>query len=253
LAKSIQTDINPAIEVKGVSFSYNGSPVLEQVNLTVQAKDFVIIVGPNGGGKTTLLKLILGQIIPSKGEILVFGEPPKKIRHRVGYVQQTFNFDVKFPVTVFDVVLMGLLERNSHFGFYRKSEKKVALQAIKEVKLEEFCSRPFSSLSGGQQQRVLIARALVSAPKMLLLDEPMAHVDAVVENELFSILGELNKRLPILLVSHDAGYVSTMANRIICVNRNVVEHPINGISGIIELYGKRVRTVKHEHNQEFKR
>jgi zinc transport system ATP-binding protein len=237
------------IEFKEVCFAYNCLPILEKVNLTVKERDFIVIVGPNGGGKTTLLKLILGLLAPTKGTVNVLGEPPKRVLEQIGYVQQSFQFDNQFPVTALDVVMMGILRKGLNINFHPKRVKISTQNALAQVGLSDYAKRPFSDLSGGQQQRVLIARALVSNPRIILLDEPMAHVDAMVESELYGLLSELNRNLTILLVSHDVGYVSTVANRVLCVNRSVVEHPTTDISDehIIELYGRKVHTIVHDH------
>jgi zinc transport system ATP-binding protein len=239
----------PLIEFTDVCFAYDGSPILEKVNLTVKERDFIVIVGPNGGGKTTLLKLILGLLFPTRGEILILGESPHRVLEQIGYVQQTFQYDTQFPVTAIDVVLMGILRKGLNLNYRPKQAKESAMEALAQVGLEEYAQHSFSGLSGGQQQRVLIARALVSKPRIMLLDEPMAHIDAIVESELYNLLSELNHTLTILLVSHDVGYVSTVANRVLCVNRSVIEHPTTDISDehIIELFGRKVHTIMHDH------
>lgn len=239
----------PAVEIKNLSFSYDDTPILNRVNLTVGQRDFIAVVGPNGGGKTTLIKLIVGLLHPSAGEIKVFGQFPRKVRDRIGYVQQTFNFDPQFPVSVMDITLMGLLCKESGFGFFKRKEKEKARLALEEVELYEMRNRPFSTLSGGQRQRALLARALISHPELLLLDEPTAHLDAILENEIYDLLGKLNERFTIVMVSHDVSYVSSLANRVICINRNIVEHPTSDITDehIYELFGRKVISVSHEH------
>ena len=162
----------PVISMKGVSFSYNGFRVLEDVNLTVKKGDFLSMVGPNGGGKTTLLKIILGLLRPKSGDVRVFGHSPVKVRSRIGYMPQHISLDALFPVNVLDVVLMGRLGSGKNLGFYGKADETAALAALKEMELYDARDRSFSDLSGGQQQRVLIARALATQPELLLLDEP---------------------------------------------------------------------------------
>ena len=247
--KIVNNQAVPVVEIDNLSFSYDGDQILNRVNLAVNLYDFIAVVGPNGGGKTTLIKLILGLLHPFTGEIKVFGQPPRKVRDRIGYVQQVFNFDPQFPVSVMDVTLMGLLNKESGLGFFRGKEKEKARRALKEVEMSEIRNRPFSALSGGQRQRVLLARALISHPELLLLDEPTAHLDAVLENEIYDLLGKLNQRLTIIMVSHDIAYVSSLANRVICVNRNIIEHPTHDITDehIQELFGRKVSSVRHEH------
>lgn len=236
------------IRLEGVSFAYDGAPTLENVTLEVHEREFVSVVGPNGGGKTTLLKVILGLLRPSKGVVRVFGEQPRRVRHRVGYTPQHALYDPRFPVTVMDVVLMGRLEHH-WAGRYSKADKQAARAALAEMELADLGARPFDSLSGGQRQRALVARALVCSPDLLLLDEPTANVDSRAENRILEILQELNRRMTILMVSHDLGFVSTMVRSVVCVNRSVVVHPTSDITGevIKDLYGGDYRMVRHDH------
>lgn len=237
------------ITLEKVSFSYNDLPVLEDVTLTVHERDFISIVGPNAGGKTTLLKLILGLLKPTSGTIRVFGQPPGKVRSRIGYMPQHASLDPLFPVSVLDVVLMGRLGNGKDLGFYRRADKEAAADALRNVELYEIRNCSFSDLSGGQRQRVLIARALVSDPELLLLDEPTANVDAVVETELYEILNKLNEKMTVALVTHDLGFVSRYVKSVACVNRRVVVHPTSEITGemINEIYGCDVHMVRHDH------
>jgi len=241
----------PDILLRDVCFAYGRLPVLENVNLTIGHREAVCMVGPNGGGKTTLVKLMLGLLRPDEGEVRIFGESPQRARLRVGYMPQHLHYDPQFPVTVLDLVLMGRLGRGGVFGvlgWYGSADRKAALQALGEVGMEAFARRPFRTLSGGQRQRVLIARALCCRPDLLLLDEPTAHVDARVERKLFDILREKHNRMTILVVSHDLGFVSSTVQRVICVNRRVVIHPTGHITGevIRDLYGGDVRMVRHD-------
>ncbi len=239
---------NPDVILKDVSFAYGREPILENVNLTIKHGDFASIVGPNGSGKTTLLKLFLGLVKPDTGEIQVFNNTPKKSRLQIGYMPQYAHLDVQFPVTVMDVVLMGRLGR-SFGGRYSKKDREAAELALAEVELTRLAKRLFSELSGGQRQRVLIARALCCEPKLLLLDEPTSNVDPEVEEALFEILQELNKRMTILLVSHDLGFVSKVVRSVICVNRCVVVHPTSEINGTIikDIYGGDICMIRHDH------
>ena len=240
--------MSAVIELENVWFAYNGSPVLEDVNLVVKERDFLSIVGPNAGGKTTLLRLILGLNKPTRGSVKVFGNSPVKARARMGYMPQQTSLDPLFPVSVLDVVLMGRLGTSRHFGFYTNADREAAAESLKRVELYDIRHRPFSELSGGQSQRVLIARALVSGPELLLLDEPTANVDIAVETQLYDLLDQLNKKMTIVLVTHDLGFVSSYVKNVACVNRRVVGHPTCDISGemINEIYGSDVHIIRHD-------
>jgi zinc transport system ATP-binding protein len=241
---------DPVIELRNVSFAYDGAPVLEDVNLAIHEKQSVCIVGPNGGGKTTLLRLLLGQLHPRTGEVRIFGRSPESVRLRIGYMPQRGHYDPLFPVTVMDIVLMGRLGQPGlwgRLGWYCRDDRRAAMDALAQVHLEGLAGRPFASLSGGQRQRVLIARALCCHPELLLLDEPTASVDSLVEARLFDVLRELSGRMTVVLVSHDLGFVANLVDSVICVNRQVVEHPTSQLTGALigEIYGGDVRMVRH--------
>jgi zinc transport system ATP-binding protein len=238
----------PIIEIKDLTFSYDGANALEDVNLTIDKNDFVCLVGPNGGGKTTLLRLILGLLAPTRGRVTVFGGRPKQARQRLGYMPQHAQVDPRFPATVADVVLMGRLGRAEIFGPYRAPQRAAAWRALDVVGLSDFRTRPFGSLSGGQRQRALIARALATEPELLLLDEPTANLDAHAEHELYELMRRLNEKLTIVMVSHDLGFVSEFVKSVACVKRHVVVHPTSEITGEIiqEMYGGVVRMVRHD-------
>jgi len=237
----------PVITIDNVSFSLDHLPILKDVSLTVHAHDFLAIVGPNAGGKTTLLKLILGLLKPTSGHIHVFGQDPARARARIGYMPQYASLDPLFPVSVLDVVLMGRLERGK-IGFFNRHDKETAAEALRKVEMHDLGFRPFAALSGGQQQRVLIARALVSDPDLLILDEPTSHVDVAVETELYEMLSVLNRQLTVVLVTHDLGFVSQYVKHVACVNKLVRVHPTSDISGemINEIYGSDVHMIRHD-------
>jgi zinc transport system ATP-binding protein len=236
------------IRIRDLAFAYNGTPILEKVNLDIMARDSLCIVGPNGGGKTTLLKLILGLLKPDRGEIQVLGHTPEKSRLRIGYVPQHARFDPQFPVTVLEVVLMGRLDR-IFCGAYARADREAAQAALAEMGLADLAGRLFAEISGGQRQRVLIARALASAGELLILDEPTANIDAASEKHLFEVLGKLNERLTIMLVTHDIGFASKFFKSIVCVNRQVVHHPTSELTGelIRNMYGGDIRMIRHDH------
>jgi len=236
------------IYLDNVSYSYDGVSVLENVSLRVVEGDFLSIVGPNAGGKTTLLRLMLGLLKPTRGTISVFGDAPERVRSRIGYMPQHASLDPLFPVTVMDVVLMGLLGNTKRLGFYTKSDREAAAAVLDKLEVCDVCNRHFSDLSGGQRQRVLIARALVSNPELLLLDEPTSNIDVAIETELFEFLHDLNKEITIVLVTHDLGFVSQYVKNVACVNRRVVVHNTSEITGetINEIYGTDVQMVRHD-------
>jgi len=239
---------NPAIVIEDLTFSYGDVPVLEEVCLTVDQGSFCSIVGPNGGGKTTLLKLILGLLKPDRGRVSVLGGAAEKSWPRVGYMPQHARLDLQFPVNALDIVLMGRLGQGRNFGPFGEQDRNAAIDALRTMGLDEYVDRPLASLSGGQQQRVLIARARACNPDLLLLDEPKASLDLRMEGEFFELLGELNRRMTVIIVSHDLGFVSGFVNSCICVNRRVQVHPTSEITGemIGQIYGGDVRLVRHD-------
>lgn len=242
------------IKIENVSFSYNrtkGNLVLKDVNLSVYQNDFIWIVGPNGGGKSTLMKLILGLIKPDKGKISVFNEKPVKARKRIGYMPQYVQLDLNFPVTVMDITLMGRLDKPIGIGPYSIDDKQAAIRALKQVNLFQLAKKSLKELSGGQVRRLLIARALACEPELLILDEPTANLDRVIEKDLFEILKKLNKHLAIVMVSHDPAFVSEFVHNVVCVNQTVAIHPTSVMEReyIGELYGTSMRVVRHDKHQ----
>lgn len=239
---------DPVISLENVWFSYDSVPIIEDANLAIPERDLVTIVGPNGGGKTTLLKLVLGILTPSRGTIRVFGDAPSKVSHRIGYVPQHRRFDPSFPVSVLDVVLMGRVER-SFGGFYQKRDRIAACEALDEVGLIGKKDVPFAALSGGERQRVLIARALVSSRELLLFDEPTSHLDSFAAERLYELFRKLNETMTIVFVSHDVGLVTQVARTVVCVNHRVLIHPTCDLTGEIlsDIYGGGVALIHHNH------
>jgi len=209
-----------AIALEGVSFAYEVEPVLSDVTLTLRRGSFSCIVGPNGGGKTTLFRLVLGLLKPSKGTVRVLGVPAAQARVKVGYVPQDFAYDKRFPMLVSDVVRMGCL--NSPPGTHDADRIQ---QALETVGLAHRTRDWFGSLSGGQRQRVLIARALATAPGILLLDEPTANVDASAQEDILQLLESLRGQLTVMLVTHNAAVAARFLETVVCVNRRVHVHP----------------------------
>ncbi|HXL04886.1 MAG TPA: ABC transporter ATP-binding protein [Bacillota bacterium] len=212
------------IRLEDVWVHYGGIPVLEDVSLLVREHDFIGVIGPNGGGKTTLIKVILGLVRPSRGKVTVLGTSPQKGRRFVGYVPQYSLFDRDFPVSVWDVVLMGRLGHTGCLRRYTDEDRAVATDALSAVEMLDLKDRQIGRLSWGQTQRVLIARALAAKPKVLLLDEPAAALDSRIEAGLYDLLRTLNKEVTIVMVSHDIGVISTYVKSIACLNRRLVYH-----------------------------
>ncbi len=202
----------------------NGVPVLKGVTMEIEQNDFLGIIGPNGGGKTTLLKVILGLINPSRGKVRVLGVSPEKSRNKIGYVPQYNVFDREFPINVWEVVMMG---RNGKIGLFKKYgsvDRERARGALQTVGMLDHKERQIGKLSGGEQQRVFIARALVAEPEILLLDEPTASVDSAMQTEFYEMLEELKQRMAIVLVSHDISVVSVYVDKIACLNQELFHH-----------------------------
>ncbi len=240
--------MNAQIEISNLSFAYDKQQVLENINLDILPKDFVGIVGPNGGGKTTLLKLMLGLISPQNGKISILGKNPLEARNKIGYVPQYSEIDKSFPISVFEVVGSGLCNKNSLFPWFKKENTKRIFEILDKMQILSLSKVPFGELSGGQKQRCLIARALVSAPLILFLDEPTASVDSKVESDFYSLLKELNKDMTIVLVSHDIAFISTFVNKIACVNKNLVchhSHEITGETLLHDLYKTNISSIHH--------
>ncbi|MCB1181273.1 MAG: ATP-binding cassette domain-containing protein [Chlamydiia bacterium] len=208
-------------------FSYSGIPVLENVNFSIEEGEFIGIIGPNGGGKTTLLKLIMGFLKPTRGKLLLFGKAP--ISQKIGWVPQGFDFDKKFPITVLEVVLGGCLGRSSWYGGFSIDDRRYALESLEAVGLLDSAKLPFAGLSGGQAQRVLIARALASKPSLLLLDEPTANVDKPAEDKILSCLDALAGKVTILMVTHNLHVVEERVKKILVVQREVALLPVKEV------------------------
>lgn len=216
------------LEVRNITVAYDQKVVLENASLQVAPNDFVGIIGPNGGGKTTLLKAILGLVVPQSGEVQF--SPDLKNRGGVGYLPQINKFDQRFPINVYEVIRSGLASRNGWLVASAKERKRMTDQIIAELNIGAIAHKAIGDLSGGQMQRAFLGRALISNPRLLVLDEPDTYVDSQFESELYQKLAELNKRMAILLVSHDVGTISTHVKSIACVNRHLHYHPSNIIS-----------------------
>lgn len=238
------------IWVEDVTFAYDRDEIISKAHFHIEEGSFISFVGPNGGGKTTMVKLLLGLLQPSKGYIKIFGKSPTQARGEIGYVPQYTNFDLKFPINVLDVVLIGRLKKGKLY--FNKKDKESAAEALEKVGLKDYGSRHFSQLSGGQRQRVLIARAIVSNPRVLILDEPTSNIDKVTENNLYKLLFELNKSMTIILISHDLTFVSENIHKVICIDREVRIHPTGKLEriDIDNLFGRGVKIVDHDTKME---
>jgi zinc transport system ATP-binding protein len=214
----------PVIKISDVWVRFDGHVVLREQNLVVHRNDFLGIIGPNGGGKTTLLKVILGLVEPCQGRVEVLGQSPSLSRQKIGYVPQISFFDRDFPISVFETVLTGRLSVRGLFRRFNASDKDATLKALDTVDIKNLKDRQIGKLSGGERQRVFIARALVSQPEVLLLDEPTASVDPQMKTGIYDLLGELKKKMTIILVTHDMGVISTHVNKIACLNERLFYH-----------------------------
>jgi len=212
------------IEVRDLWVDFEDNNILENVNLTVHEKDFLGIIGPNGGGKTTLLKAILGLLPYKKGSIRIYGKPVEEGRKYIGYVPQYSRYDKDFPISVWEVVLMGRLSKKRKMPWYSSKDKAAAKKALEAVEMYEHRKTRIDNLSGGQKQRVFIARALTAEPKILLLDEPTASIDKLIEANLYDLLKKLNRKMSIVLVTHDIGVISTYVKRVGCLNHHLHIH-----------------------------
>ncbi len=210
----------PIVEIENVSFHYDkAAPILQDISFSIFEGEFFGIIGPNGGGKTTLLKLLLGILSPKSGFVKIFDEFPDLVKRQLGYVPQEKDFNKGFPVSVLEVVLMGRLSKKKLFSRYNSDDIDIAMETLKSVNMESFSKRQINELSGGQKQRIYIARALTSKPKILLLDEPSAGIDPKFHNEFYELMKEINKTITIIIVTHDIECLSKIATGIAYINK----------------------------------
>jgi len=244
------------IEVKDISFSYGDVEVLKNITLDIHEGDYISLIGPNGGGKTTLLKIMLGLIIPQNGAVKLFGKDIKDFKDwsKFGYVpQKAINFDPLFPITVREVVAMGRYGKKGLLKWLNKKDQEIIDDALTQVEMSNHANRLIGNLSSGQQQRVFIARALAGEPKVIFLDEPTVGVDVKNQEEFYTLLTHLNRDLNItlILISHDVDVVSHQVTELACLNQTLVYHgePKKFMKGhyLDELYGKNARFVDHKH------
>jgi zinc transport system ATP-binding protein len=205
------------LQFEDVSFSYNTFKVFDSIKFHIHEGEFIALSGANGTGKTTILKLILGLEKPEAGKISLLENDPRKVRDRVGYVPQLSGFDRSFPISVKDVVKMGRLHPLSRR--YTKEDQEAVDDAIHQVDIADLSNRSYSALSGGQRRRVLVARALAAKPDFLILDEPTANMDVESEERLYKTLDSLKRKTTILIVTHDTGFVSSLTDRVLCLEK----------------------------------
>lgn len=233
------------VKLDNVSFGYQSTQVIKEVNLEINQGDFLGMIGPNGGGKSTIIKLIMGLLSPWSGSI-TRGINPDGSAIKIGYLPQYHDFDKRFPITVEEVILSGLIEPGKRFNSYRKDGKKHCEELINELGLQKFRSKTIGELSGGQMQRVFVGRSLISKPELLILDEPVTYVDNRFEHEMYELLDHINTRTAILLVSHDVGQIVSYVKTIACVNGTVHYHPSNRISQeILASYNCPIDLITH--------
>jgi len=239
--------MEPLLDIRHLSAAYGNEVVLENVNLTVFKHDFIGLIGPNGGGKTTLLKSILGLITPVKGEIVFSKELKSQSGNNlIGYLPQVTNIDNKFPITVFDAVLSGLMSRKRMFRRFSSEDHDRVKKLLFEMGLYKLRNKAIGQLSGGQIQRTMLCRAIVNNPMMLILDEPDTFVDSKFEGELYEKLNKMNANIAILLVSHDLGTITSLVKSIACINRTLHYHPTNIISQEqLEAYNCPIQLITH--------
>ena len=232
-------------ELREVSFRYGGSAgagwVLVDAELHLEAREVLAIVGPNGGGKTTLLRLLLGLVRPQRGQVRLFGRPPAKTRHRVGYVPQATTLDSSVPADALDIVLSGRLRRSPWGPAYSRSDRAEALAALESVAAADLARRAFGELSGGQRQRVLVARALASGAELLALDEPTTGIDPLRERELLDLLARLAEERTVVMVTHDLDVALRHSSRVVCVHHRRLatvptDRPLDA-AAVTELFG----------------
>ena len=235
------------IEIKNVTASYDIKPVLSCVSLNVWEYDFLGIIGPNGGGKTTLLKIILGLMKPSSGDITFFENGKKVQSLKIGYLPQINPIDKHFPISVYEVISSGLAGEKQLFKDFTSLQKERINDLVTKMGLEDYSKRAIGELSGGQLQRTLLARAIVSKPRLLILDEPNTYVDKKFESQFYELLGEINKSASIILVSHDIGTLLPMVKNVACINETLHYHPGTDVSDgwISNAYSCPIEIVGH--------
>lgn len=233
------------VSMRDVSVAYDGYEALQHVDLDIEDNDFLGIIGPNGGGKTTLVKAILGTL-PYSGQITLAQALFRDKERLIGYMPQISNFDRAFPISVLEVVLSGLQGRHGLLERYTKADREKALELLTTAGIADMARNPIGSVSGGQMQRALLCRAVISDPRLLILDEPANFVDNRFEEELYRTLLKLNERMAIIMVSHDVGTITSIVKEIVCVNRHVHRHHSNLLTEEqLRNYGCPIQVISH--------
>lgn len=235
------------ISIRNLNVSYDNHPALRDVNLDIYEDDFLGIIGPNGGGKSTLVKAIMGSV-PYKGEI-IFDDSLRYHNHlKIGYMPQVSDFDTHFPISIRELVLSGLQSQRGFSSRYTSADKALARSIMEQVGIADLAKRPIGEVSGGQLQRALLCRAIISEPKLLILDEPTNFVDNRFEHEFYAMVEQLSKRMAIIIVSHDLGTISSVVRSIVCVNCNVHRHDSNILTAEqLENYNCPIQILSHGH------
>ena len=239
--------MEPIVSLKNITVRYDSTTALEGASLDIYPNDFLGVIGPNGGGKTTLVKAILGSV-PYSGSV-EYSPALFENKHRlIGYLPQLAEFDKSFPISVIEVVMSGLQAEKRFFTRYTKADREKAMQLLEMAGIAEIADHQISEVSGGQMQRALLCRAVILEPKLLILDEPTNFVDNKFENELYTLLHRLNERMAIVMVSHDLGTITSVVKSIVCVNRSVHRHDSNVITAEqLENYQCPIQIISHGH------
>lgn len=238
--------MNKLVEINNISAGYDGKIAISNVDLTIRERDFLAFIGPNGGGKTTLVKTILGLLEPTAGTIRFFRNNQPVHNIQIGYMAQRQLTDQQFPIRVCEVVLSGLQTEGKYGLFLKRNNKKKVSEVLEMLNISHLQNAAVSDISGGEMQRVLLGRAIISMPELLILDEPDTYLDTNSEEMLYSLLNDMNKRMAIIIVSHDIGVVSSVVKSIACVNQTVHYHPSNEITNeIMEHYQCPIELITH--------
>lgn len=222
-------DRKTLISLRGVGVSYDGHVALENVDLDIYDDDFIGVIGPNGGGKSSLAKAILGAV-PHSGTIAIDNSLRCGNHYKIGYMPQVSQFDRRFPISIEEVALSGLQSDKGFFGLYKTADRRLAARLLDEAGIGDIASQPIGEVSGGQMQRALLCRAIISDPRLLILDEPTNFVDSRFGRELYAMLQRLNSRMAVVMITHDVGTITSVVKSIVCVNRHVHRHDSNIIT-----------------------
>lgn len=235
------------VSLRGVGVAYDGCTAIEGVDLDIYDDDFLGIIGPNGGGKSSLVKAILGAV-PHSGRIEIAESLRKGTHYKIGYMPQVSQFDRRFPISIRELVMSGLQTERGFLGFYSSRDKHLAEHLLREAGIADIGARPIGEVSGGQMQRALLCRAVIAEPRLLILDEPTNFVDNRFEHELYAMLQRLNERMAVVMISHDLGTITSVVKSIVCVNRHVHRHDSNILTQEQLLnYDCPIQVVSHGH------